>query len=194
MIRHGSSKKGNTAEYKTWTIYQKAIFVVRGLSLTWPITFAASSSPDFGSLSAWSWALGPFAPSLPLTGRNWNDKISEIMQTEARGETEKTEETKKANICTERKIAESQPGQSVKRQFLVSVGFPGQEPWLPLQALALTLCPLSHVVEQWDQGPHFCHLLGLTGPEMRWLRRRKSAEETTWTLSLLAIFCLCMLS
>ena len=76
MIRHGSSKKGNTAESKTWTIYQKAIFVVRGLSLTWPITFAASSSPDFGSLPTRSWALGPFSPSLPLAGLYWNDKIS----------------------------------------------------------------------------------------------------------------------
>ena len=65
------------------------------------------------------------------------------------------------------KLQKSQPGHSVKRQSLVSVGSPGQEACLPLQARALTLCPLPHVVEQWDHGPHFCHLLGLTGPGMR---------------------------
>ena len=66
-------KQGNFVEGTTWTIYYKAIFGVGGLSRTRTITFAASSSPDSGSLATWSRALGPFTPSLPLTGCNWND-------------------------------------------------------------------------------------------------------------------------
>ena len=73
-------------------------------------------------------------------------------------------------------IWKRQPGHLSPRQSLVFVGFPGQDPWLPLQARALTRSPGPHVVEQWDQGPHFCHLLALTGPEMMINRNEKAAE------------------
>ena len=69
-----------------------------------------------------------------------------------------------------------QPGHLSPRQSLVFVGSPGQEPWLPLQARALTRSPGPHVVEQWDQGPHFCHLLALTGPEMMINRNEKDCR------------------
>ena len=52
MIRLGPDKKGILeVEGTTWTIYYKAIFGVGGLSRTRTITFAASSSPDSGSLA-----------------------------------------------------------------------------------------------------------------------------------------------
>ena len=46
-----------------------------------------------------------------------------------------------------------------KRQSLVSVGSPGHDPSLLLQARALILVPLPHEVEHLAQLPHFCHWL-----------------------------------
>ena len=45
-----------------------------------------------------------------------------------------------------------------KRQSLVSVHFPEQDPSLPLQARALIFAPLSQVVEQWDHSLHSCQV------------------------------------
>ena len=56
-------------------------------------------------------------------------------------------------------LQKAQPGQSTTRQYLVSVGSPGQEPSLLLQARALILVPLPHEVEHLAQLPHFCHWL-----------------------------------
>ena len=48
--------------------------------------------------------------------------------------------------------------QLSKRQSLVSVHFPEQDPSLPLQARALILEPLPQVVEQWDHSLHSCQV------------------------------------
>ena len=45
-----------------------------------------------------------------------------------------------------------------KRQSLVSVHFPEQDPSLPLQARALIFAPLPQVVEQWDHSLHSCQV------------------------------------
>ena len=49
-------------------------------------------------------------------------------------------------------------GHLSRRQSLVSVHSPEQEPRPPMQALALILAPLPHEREQWDHSPHPCHL------------------------------------
>ena len=51
---------------ETWTLNHKAVFGFCGLSLTWALSSAASSSPDFQPLATWTGALGPFTPSLPF--------------------------------------------------------------------------------------------------------------------------------
>ena len=221
-------KKRNNADISTLTIYHEAIFGLCWLSLTRPITFVASSSPDFGSLSAWSWALGPFAPSLPLTGRNWNDKISEIMQTEGRDREDRGNKegkylhwkkncrkstwtiSQKAifGLCwlswtrtmtptassgpdsmplvtccwavgpgppflpfawldrtwnevklEKGKLRKRQPGHLASWQSFVSVRSPRQVPMSPLQVRALILDPLPQDVEHTDHSPHSCHSL-----------------------------------
>ena len=57
-----------------------------------------------------------------------------------------------------------------RRQSLVSVNSPGQEPWSgELQARALIWDPLPHFVEQSDHSLHSCHSIGHTHvPHSRW--------------------------
>ena len=60
-------------------------------------------------------------------------------------------------------LQKAKPGQSTRRQSLLSVGSPRHDPSLLLQARALILVPLPHEVEHWAHSPHLCHWLGLTG-------------------------------
>ena len=67
-------------------------------------------------------------------------------------------------------MQKGEPGHSATRQSLVSVGSPGHDPSLLLQARALILVPLPHEVEHLAQLPHFCHWL------TRMLKVRKKKE------------------
>ena len=197
-------KKRNNADISTLTIYHEAIFGLCWLSLTRPITFVASSSPDFGSLSAWSWALGPFAPSLPLTGRNWNDKISEIMQTEGRDREDRGNNwddesrgegrQRRQIFALKEKLQKVNLDNQSKGNFWSLLAFLDKNhdshcklwPWL--------YAPCHMLLSSGTRAPIFA--ICLAWQDLKWskIRKRKTAEETTWTLSLLAIFCLCTLS